>query len=458
MAAMFAVAPGGRRLARRAAATLATGLVLGSSGVASSASAQTDAWPMAGGDAAHAASAGGPPPPYAVAWRTAIGMGGPAAGPVLDGGTLVVVASRGIVALDAGTGAVRWQQARSAGSPSMPAIVDGLAVHAAGEGEDTVLVARRLDDGAVEWETPMTVSVTAPVTAAGDLVLAGTEGGGLRALDSASGEERWSLDLRGAIEAAPAVAAGVAVVTAFDSSAAEGVVAAVRLSGPGAHGPLWRTTFPGRPGAPSMAGDAVHLVTGQGRVVALDLETGDERWSDVGRDLAGPRQVPAARADLLVVADATHVSGRDPTPGEERWNHPLVDRRPLPTARAETLLSSSPAVVGEAVVVGGAGGRLVALRASDGHRVWTTSLGDAPLSAVAAAGDHMYVATIGPRGEVVALGHDPGGRLVDVPSPTTLFPLRALTAFAIAALLTAAAILALFALLVRIRRGRATPA
>ena len=455
MAAMSAAGSNGARLARSAAAVLGAAVVVCSA--ASPAFAQAvaaDEWPMAGHDAAHTGAAEGPIPPYRVAWRASIGMGGPVSAPSVAGRTVVVVAGRGVVALDAASGAVRWQAPRASGPASTPAIAEGLVIHPSGDGDDATVVCRRLEDGAVEWETPAGAAVSAPPTVTDGVVLVGTSGGRFLALELESGKRRWSLDVAGAVQTAPALADGIAVVAAYDGRAQESTVYAVDLAaGPGEDGrPLWRGTSPGPAGAPAIAEGAVHLVTGQGRVVSLDLRTGAERWSELGRDLAGRSQIPVAGSDL-VIADRSHLSLREGATGVERWTHPLADGRPLPTGRADSLLSSSPAVVGNTVLIGGTSGRMSALRVSDGHRVWSAPLASLPISPVAAAGAGVYLATLGARGEVVALEHDPSGRLVDEVSPTVLFPLRAVGAFAVAALATGAAILLLVRLLLRLLPG-----
>ena len=457
MAAMSAAGSYGARLARSAAAVFAALVVACTA--ASPAFAQAvapDEWPMAGHDPAHTATADGPLPPYRTAWRASIGMGGPVSGPVVAGGAVIVVAARGVVALDAATGAVRWQVARALGPASMPAIAEGLVIHTSGAADDATVVCRRLEDGAVQWETPAGSAVSAPPTVADGVVLVGTSGGRLLALELETGERRWSLDVAGGIETTPAVSGGIAVGTAYEGRARESTVHAVDVaSGPGDDGrPLWRGTSPGPAGAPAVAEGAVHLVTGQGRVVALDLRTGAERWSELGRDLAGRSQIPAAGSDL-VVADRSHLSLRDRATGVERWTHPLANGRMLPTGRADSLLSSSPAVVGETVLIGGTAGRMSALRLSDGHRVWSAAFGSLPISPVAASGAGVYVATLGARGEVVALENDPSGRLVDEVSPTVLFPLRAVGAFTLAALATGAALLLVVGFVLRPRPGRA---
>jgi hypothetical protein len=84
-----------------------------------------------------------------------------------------------------------------------------------------------------------------------------------------------------------------------------------------------------------------------------------------------------------------------------------------------------------------------------GRRIWKEDVGGAPIGAVAAGPDAVYVAGLAPDGKVVALTHDPAGRLIAEVSPTVLFPLRALLSFVAAALLVGALILLLFRIVLR---------
>jgi outer membrane protein assembly factor BamB len=91
-------------------------------------------------------------------------------------------------------------------------------------------------------------------------------------------------------------------------------------------------------------------------------------------------------------------------------------------------------VLGGAAVIGDTSGTLSAIDLASGRRVWRRDLGSGPLGPVAASGDLLYATTLGAGGSVTALEHDPSGTLIDEPSPTTVFPLRAVLNFALAAL------------------------
>lgn len=115
--------------------------------------------------------------------------------------------------------------------------------------------------------------------------------------------------------------------------------------------------------SPLAVGDAVVVGTDGGEVVALDAETGAERW----RAEAGGRGVTSLHllgGRVVAVAEQGHVEAFHPTSGASQWQA----RVPPPSAGA--------ALVGPRLVVPTARGRLVALDASTGGGGWTLALAD----------------------------------------------------------------------------------
>jgi outer membrane protein assembly factor BamB len=158
---------------------------------------------------------------------------------------------------------------------------------------------------------------------------------------------------------------------------------------------------------PAIDGDLLFIADRKGRVVALDVETGKQRWS-VKTDVAvsaGPGvgeglvlvgtsdaevlalsavdgtelwkadvssevlSVPQIDLDKVIVQTADgNVAALDAENGEQLWIH---DRSiPVLTLRG----TSTPAVQHGLVVVGYANGKLAALSAEKGFNVWETSI------------------------------------------------------------------------------------
>ena len=182
-----------------------------------------------------------------------------------DGDLLVTMYRRGdeevIVALDAATGATRWEHAYHA-----PLVHNGyfdVWLNSAGPGP---------------YSTPMI---------AGDVVFAVGVDGRLHALDKRSGELRWARDLAAAFD--------VAEYNAFASSPlAYGRTVILPLGG---------------------SGDGV---------VALDQETGATVWRSAAFDLApgSPLLIEVDGQDQLVVVGQQELVGLDPRDGRRLWSHP----------------------------------------------------------------------------------------------------------------------------------------
>jgi outer membrane protein assembly factor BamB len=414
-------------------------------------------WPMAGRDAVHSGAADGPAPPYRRAWTRRIEFGGPAAGPVVAAGAVVVVAARGVVAVDPDRGTVLWEAERAPGPAGPAAVAGDLVVHATGTGTRSALVARRLQDGREVWRAFTGSAVPGGPTVAGGVVYAGTRGGLVVALDAADGEERWRFETQGGVETSPAVAEGMVLAASHDRTG-QVTVQAVDAER-GGEDPAWRfspqgvASFPAE--APASDGHSVFVATSDGTIRALGLDGGQEVWTADARDVVSPDQIPAAAGRDLVVADRIHLYLFDPGSGDQRWVFRLADLRLLEDGRANTLSSSSPAVTGDAVLIGDASGLLSAVSLGSGVRVWRGDVGEGPVGAVAVGEGRFFVVSESEEGDLVALEHDPDGRLLHEVSPTVLFPVRALLNFAAAFVVVTAAILTLFRVALRARGRRA---
>jgi outer membrane protein assembly factor BamB len=416
-------------------------------GPAAGQAAEEAPWPMAGRDATHSGTAAGPIPPYREAWRRDVGLGGPVAGPVVGGGAVIVIDAQGVAALDPETGEILWSAPRSEGSAGAPAIAGDVVIHASGTGNSATMVARAVDDGRERWRAYLSSPATGGVVVDGGIVYVATRDGILFGFDVRSGEQRLRFASRGAANGTPAVAGGLVLAGWNDRPSGISTVRAVPVdSGLDERAPQWEVS--GRPSAVTAAavaarGRVAFVALGDGTVRAVGLEAGEERWQDRLRDAPSGDQVPAA-GESLVVADRLHVARLDPATGEERWAYLLADLRSLGDGRFNTLARSAPAVVGDAVLIGDATGVLSAVDLTSGHRVWRADLGHGAVSPPAADAERVYVTTLGPDGDVVALEHNPEGRRIDQVSSTVLSPLRAVLNFLAAFVLASVLILGIF--------------
>jgi outer membrane protein assembly factor BamB len=371
------------------------------------------AWPQLGGGPAHTnARAAALPPPLTVAWSTSLGRSPAAGGPVVaDGVVVLALADRAagddgaIVALDLATGAERWRHRTRAPVPSAPAIADGMVVF----GEATGAVeALDLATGAPRWRYALgdglpvrATSLWSAPTIADGLVHV-TVQGRLAALELATGAPRWTkkpplVDPWLGTQAPITVVGGAALVTFnrdLGLSSWEAATGAPRWAN------ISNATLAIN-AAPLVAGDAAYVVSVRGDLSALDLATGERRWSvpltpggfDWGYSVTA---TPAYADGRLFVATQWHrLHAIDAATGAVRWQT-TARQGPLNFAHyraAQPGFVASPVVTGDLVWVAHPDGLLVAHDVADGSARWSTSLGAPITSPPAPAGDYLVVAT-----------------------------------------------------------------
>jgi len=226
---------------------------------------------------------------------------------------------------------------------------------------------------------------------------------------SATGQQRWRSSRRQLVVAAGAVAITGQVVVAREAATPVGLATPVPdtqdgwpfyghdpqgtkatvasdLSSEtvGTLAPLWEVQVGGAVSAtPVIAGGVVYIGSYDGSLDAIDLHTGEVRWSyETGAAVQEPNlQIPlgitgsaAMAADVVYIGDAAAtVHAIDVESGEARWST-LVDDQP------EASIWSSPVVMDHVVYVGvasiakevGFRGSVVALDAVSGDLLWQT--------------------------------------------------------------------------------------
>jgi outer membrane protein assembly factor BamB len=351
------------------------------------------------------------------------------------GERVIVMAGEAVVAFDAADGSASWQVDREPGPTGYPVAAGDVVVFGEGEGDGAALVAVSLAEGNEAWRSELDDPVAGGLIAAGGRILVGTRGGEVLAFDAGTGEATWSAPVPGRIETAPAVAGGLVLVVAENLSNGRATVLGLEAEDGDEAWRLAPETASVGASSVSSDGEVAYVGLGDARVHALDVATGAERWSERLRSFFPSRSAPVVTEDALLVGDAPgHVFALDRSTGEERW----VFRLP------GILLRASPVVAGGYAVIGDETGQVSALDVASGLLAWKATLPGGAVGPPAPAGDRMYLTSRGEGGVVAAFEHDPVGRLLAEPSPTTLFPLRALVNFAVALVAVLVVLLALF--------------
>jgi len=193
------------------------------------------------------------------------------------------------------------------------------------------------------------VTLSAQPTVTGDLVCVLGRTGDLHALDRATGERRWRVELAGG-NWAPAVADGTLYVGDFS-----GTVAAVDCESGRIR---WSTTVDGRPIlTPTVVDGTLYVGVQEQGISAFDAESGAERWStDLGERgawLSGPVHA----GGRLLVGGRESLFAVDADSGAVTWRAGV---------------GAPPRVGGvvDGTALLGAGAELLALDAAGGDPVW----------------------------------------------------------------------------------------
>ncbi|MDY0065201.1 MAG: outer membrane protein assembly factor BamB [Steroidobacteraceae bacterium] len=262
------------------------------------------------------------------------------AGPEAASGVVVLGSSDGdVIALEAADGAERWRKTVGSEVLASPLVVNDLVVVRTVNGR---LEALSITDGASRWSVDesvprLTLRGTAAPVLAGGRIIAGFDNGKVLAVDPRNGEVLWD-----SIVSAPSGRTELERLVDIDSP--------VRVSG-----------------------DDVFVVTFQGRLAMLALDSGQIWWAREASSYRGfamdERNIYMTNADGVVIAMRR-------TDGAVQWEQDALRRRGL----------TAPEIDGGALVVGDfegylhwldrQTGEIVARQKSDGERIT-----NAPLSA-----------------------------------------------------------------------------
>jgi outer membrane protein assembly factor BamB len=296
----------------------------------------------------------GPDGDPAIAWRLTTGKEVDAS-PVIADGIVYVASNDGLLhAVEASTGVERWtaQVGDELGLASSAAIVNGI-VYVGGDG----VFALNAETGHEIWNFGTADSVWASPLVTDGVVYGGDTSGILFALDAATGSQLWSNDTGLPILGSPATSGDVlfgAAMSYFGYGSQGAVFAADTATGE-ILGAVEIVTF----ASPAVVESVLYIGDLFGTVHAIDLATGEERWSvETGEEIDASAAVVNGVVYLTDFAGIVHAL--DAETGAERWR--FLTGEPEP--------ESSPGIVGATVYVTGGAGTLFALDAATGLEQW----------------------------------------------------------------------------------------
>ncbi|MFM1902709.1 MAG: hypothetical protein RLZZ440_609, partial [Planctomycetota bacterium] len=173
---------------------------------------------------------------------------------------------------------------------------------------------------------------------------------------------------------------------------------------------------------PVIAAGTVFVGDLDGRFHALDLATGETRWTRSIEQAGFPSAAAVAddpRLPLVVGDDLGIVRGLDPATGETRWEYATEGE----ISGGPTIL---PAAAGPRVLVGSQDASLSCLDLATGERLWIHSITDqircGPTVATTPAGDRVFLAGCDGRLHVIDAADGEELAAVDIGGPTGTTP------------------------------------
>lgn len=332
-------------------------------------------WAQFGGVASHAMHHLEAPGALKPAWRQSVGEGASddrrlIAQPIVADGRVLTFDAMSVIRMFAASdGRSLWRRATLPEDEVDDAYGGGLAVGggrifaSTGAGE---VIAFDIKTGEEAWRTDVGVPIRSAPTLAAGRVFVITYDNQLFALDRGDGAVAWShagIAETAQILGAPSPAVGSGIVIAAYSS---GELFALRADNGRV---IWSDAlaFGRRTGAlaglsdingsPVIDRDAVYAISRAGRLVALDLKSGERIWE---QDIAGV-QMPWVAGDFLYIlttdGDVLCLSRKD---GRIRWVRPLP-RYEEPGDVTNPILWTGPVLVSDRLLVVGSNGMALSI-------------------------------------------------------------------------------------------------
>lgn len=316
--------------------------------------------------------------------------------PAVDGDHIYAADAEGVVvAMDRFSGDVLWKQDLERPVSGAIGVGSGLVVVGTLKGE---VIALDQSTGEQKWLSQVTSEVLSAPAVNSDIVVVQTQDDRLLGFDAATGNQRWIYENPPAVLTLRGTSAPVLTSRLAIAGFSTGKVVAIDLE----RGvPVWeqRVAVPqGRSeldrvvdidGNLMLAGDTLYVVSYQGRVAGLDVNSGRVLWQREASSYVGLAQ---GLGSVYVSLASGTVEGIDERSASALWSNDTLARRQL----------SAPAVFSSYVAFGDFEGYLHLVSQVDGHFVAREQIdSDGVRVRPLVVGDWMYV--FGNSGDLVAL-------------------------------------------------------
>lgn len=239
---------------------------------------------------------------------------------------------------------------------------------------------------------------------------------GVRAFSVQTGAALWSADLTAGFDRGGNVSGGGLALAGGTLYATTGYGELVALDA--SNGAIrWRQRLGAGAGAPTVSGDTVYVVSRDNRAWAVSTDVGRVRWelpSAPARALLSGGAAPAVAGGTVIFPFGTgEIVAAQAGSGVRSWATAVSGGRLGAAYSNVNDITSDPVVVGGTVYAGNQSGRVVALNASTGTRLWTANEGS--YSPVLAVGGSLFF--VSDRNELIRLDASSGARIWGVELP-----------------------------------------
>jgi outer membrane protein assembly factor BamB len=277
-------------------------------------------------------------------------------GMAYSGGVLYVSSGFGrLTALDAKTGAVRWQKRLNATGSGAPLVTDGLLYLVAGDETGWTVDTK---DGRIQWQIEGTPSVgnvlgaPAPVVTS-DLAVFAFGSGDIAATFKRGGISRWNASVAGGRR-------GRATAQIVDVT-----------------------------GSPMVVGDTIFIGNHSGRTVAFDAGTGERRWT---ADEGAVDTVWPAGNSIFLISDRSQLVRLNGADGSVIWAQDLPGFvKDKPNRRGPIVAHYGPILAGGRIVIASNDGFLRFFNPVNGALVHQVEVPGGATTAPVVAGQTLYV-------------------------------------------------------------------
>ncbi len=260
-----------------------------------------------------------------------------------------------LTAMDARTGAIRWQKRLNATGSGSPLVANGLLYLVAGDETGWTIDTK---DGRIAWQIEGTPSVgnvlgaPAPVLAS-DLAVFAFGSGDIAATFRRGGIRRWNASVAGGRR-------GRAAAQIIDVT-----------------------------GGPMVAGDTIYIGNHSGRTVAFDAGSGERRWT---ADEGAVDTVWPAGNSIFLISDRSQLVRLNAADGSIVWAQDLTGFvKDRPGRRGPIVAHYGPILAGGRLVISSNDGYLRFFNPVDGSQIYQVEVPGGATTSPVVAGQTLYV-------------------------------------------------------------------